>query len=201
MEQQIEKYWELVEKNDFENLNQSERQFIRTHFTPADFKADRIICISAKNDNEQITSNRKAVVVAHATTKREKRILPPVLAFAAGLAIMFGLFQLFQESTEGLVFTQKEYIVDTVYQQKIIRDTIKIQEASAPEVRYVYRDGDKNQEVKFPKTQEVKLEEFREANQATPTLITDEIQNKGTSGIDNSFVVEVPSEFGVGYPK
>ena len=43
--------------------------------------------------------------------KREKRILPPLLAFVAGLAIMFGLFQLFQESTEGLVFTQKEYIV------------------------------------------------------------------------------------------
>lgn len=169
-----EKYWDLIEKSDFEDLSSDEQQFVLKHFSEADFKYNRSINeIAASDDVNTSSSNRSAILAAAGSTPKHN--YKYLIGVAAGIAIMLGLFNVFYngETTEGIA--QKVYLTDTIVKNTTIYDTLYIKQEPKEIVKTVYIE----KELSFPKTTVDQTNYSGRPTTAISTINHAEIQNKG----------------------
>lgn len=175
-----EKYWELIEKGDFNELSQEEQLFVQEHFSRADFEFHTKINSAAQSDNLMLKSSNRGTILSLAS-KPPKYQYKYIIGLVAGFLIMFGIYSIFLNKELNLNAANKIYLTDTVYQQRLIQDTIYITKNPDTVYQKVYLDRTNKS---FPNVMVLNQSQIGVPTSEVHSINQEDIVNKGTPADD-----------------
>lgn len=165
------KLTKLIEQKAFEALSESEKSFVLKHLSEEEYRERYQLISEVKREleteakelkaNETIRSNALAALRSK-QQKKESRIIPmlfyykiPLWVSVAAIFLVFILTTPFILNTE-IKATSKEQLTmrDTVYVEKIVRDTVEVIQPADTIVKTIYTSDKKkllvNSDVEVP---------------------------------------------------
>lgn len=143
---------QLIESNDFNELNNEERSFVLNQITESEYTLRRKVILKSKeifkNDLQQIKpieAIKAAALESLRNKKSKKKVIPfigykvPAWLAAASILLAFLLNSILNFSfnkTETSIHQLSQ--IDTIYVEKKIIDTVKIQEQPDTIIKVVY---------------------------------------------------------------
>ena len=172
---------ELMEKKTFEELTMSEKSLVLLLITETEYNERHTSLLQMKKELKAEAKELKAnenIRLAALQALREKQetkktpVIPFLLSYkvplwmaaAAILLIMLLLPSVFKTDINKLESNKQLAVRDTVYVDRIIKDTIKIIQASDPVIRTVYIKENTSTQANEPFKEKVQEENLKPIN-------------------------------------
>lgn len=186
-----ERYWELVEKGNWETLTSKEKTFVESEFSKQEFEEDVAFInrYSSKVVELTTTSNRAQLLAYAGKTTNSKVVYTLLTGVAAGVAIMLLLNGWTMNTGIELPDFKTVAVHDTVVVEKKIYDTIYTEK-----IKYIATTSKDNTTKRIQSLQLPEVTEYAEIPRQQLQLNEAVLENKGQSGFIslpyNSYMME-----------
>ena len=180
-----EKYWSLIEKGNVDSLSQQEIDFIKTNFSFEEFTSDLEFNQMIEEDQNMEHSSRKGAILTYAKTNSPSKILPVISGLVAGIVLMIGIGYFFQFESGKNIVNQVEYLTDTLYVETLVYDTIILPSDTIEVIKYNTRQNSNVASI----SPSLPPQNYGAVNVPVATIDPKLMENKGTSGVSNAFLL------------